>query len=293
MRHGLGAALWSLGLVVGLGGCDRGSREPSPAAPQASAQSAGGQPEDAKSPSPATETPDAEPDTKSDTKPRATTAAAPYRRPGDVAAGVDDFIFWGWSEDGHYYAFETFHAGPQMANCEGEAELTIVDAHTDRYADDGHILLEHADPEAEVCDPPDLRAELALRRAPRLKRFGITADHLGGPVIPQGGPDRFEVTLPDGGPPIALDLLVKHRTTDPMDAADGAAYTLRMTQPGMSKVVVERGGRRRPWTLDYGLAHGMVFVGPKGRYAAIMVAQKMAMPEGVRSTWMSNAVTFR
>ncbi|MCH9688634.1 MAG: hypothetical protein K0V04_44795 [Deltaproteobacteria bacterium] len=61
----------------------------------------------------------------------------------------------------------------------------------------------------------------------------------------------------------------------------------------MSEVVVERGRRRRPWTLGYGLDEGMVFVGPKGRHAAIMVAKREVMPEGVRTTWMFSGVTLR
>ena len=220
-------------------------------------------------------------------------SAGPYRRKGDPAKGVDEFVFWGWSEDDHYYAFETFHHGAQMANCEGEAELTIVDAQTDRYAEDGHVLLTHANAEAEVCDPPDLREELALRRAPRLERYGIAAHHIGGPIPLTGGPERFSVTLPDGGPPIEVIFRVKHGSADPMDAVDGAAFELRIKQPGMSQVVVEHGHRRRPWTLDYGLDEGMVFVGPKGGQAAIMVAQRQTMPEGIRTTWMSSGITLR
>ncbi|MEM9454820.1 MAG: hypothetical protein AAGF11_11620 [Myxococcota bacterium] len=215
-----------------------------------------------------------------------------YRREGDPAKGVDNFVFWGWSQDGRYYAFETYHHGSSMVSCEGEAELTIVDAQADRYANDGHILVKPADPEAEVCDPPDLREELAHRRAPRLERYGISAEYLGGPLGLDKSGTRWNFTPPDGGT-IQVSFRVKHATDDPMEAADGAAFVLKVKQPGMSEVVVENGRRRRPWTLSYGLDDGMVFVGPKGRHAAIMVAQRLTMPEGVRTTWMSSGITLR
>lgn len=218
--------------------------------------------------------------------------SAAYRRPGDPAAGVDEFVFWGWSEDGRYYAFETQHHGSDMAHCEGEVELTIVDAQADRYAADGHVLLEYEDAEAKTCDPPDLAVELAHRRGPLLERYGISAGYLGGPIGLEGRDERWSFAPPDGGA-VDLTFRVKHGTDDPMEAADGAAFVLKIKQPGMSEVVVEDGRRRRPWTLRYGLAEGMVFVGPKGRQAAIMVAQHETMPEGVRTTWMSSGITLR
>lgn len=251
---------------------------PDPEAPTADANAEG------PAPDPDTETPASD-----DPAPG---SAEAYRRRGDPAAGVDAFVFWGWSEDGRYYAFETYHHGSDMANCEGEAELTIVDAQTDRYAPDGHVLVEHAEPEAEVCDPPDLQEELAHRRAPRLERFGISAEYLGGPIALDGRGDHWSFTPPDGGT-VDVSFQVKHKTDDPMEAADGAAFVLKIKQPGMSEVVVENGRLRRPWTLSYGLDEGMVFVGPKGRQAAIMVAQHQTMPEGVRTTWMSSGITLR
>ncbi|MCA9710329.1 MAG: hypothetical protein KDK70_31105 [Myxococcales bacterium] len=238
---------------------------------------------------------DTKADAKADTKAGAPKADEPYRRAGNPAEGVDEFVFWGWSEDGNYYAFETFHHGADMANCEGEAELSIVDAQADRYAEDGHVVVVHKEPEAEVCDPPDLREELAHRRTPRLERYGISADYVGGPIPiePKGGDGtHWSFTPPDGGP-IALSFRVLHGTDDPMMAIDGAAFELEIQQEGMSPVVIENGRRRRPWTLGYGLDQGMAFVGPKGRHAAIMVAQRMTMPEGVRTTWMSSGVTLR
>lgn len=277
-------------VLVGLAACERGSGpSPSasgpserPAAPAPAPDAADGSPLDAGPPD-AGQPPPTEPASES----------APYVREGDAATGIDDFAFWGWSEDGRYYAFETFHAGAGMANCEGEAELSIVDAQTDRYADDGHVRLQHADAEAETCDPPDLKQELAYRRAPRLERYGISPEHVGGPLAFEGGPERFRLALPDGGLPITFTLHVLHGSSDPMEAAEGAAYVLRMEQSGMSPVVVELGRRRRPWTLSYGLDQGMAFIGPKGRHAAILVAQRQVMPEGVRTTWMSNGVTLR
>lgn len=220
------------------------------------------------------------------------TLGKPFRRPGDVARGYDEFLFWGWSEDGRYFAFETWHAGPGMADCEGEAEFTIVDATTDRYAEDGHLLLKHARPEADKCDPPDLRGELALRRDPRLARLGISPARGSGPITIEGSGTDFRFTLPSNET-VEVTFEVLHAATDPGDAIDGAAYMLRMTPPGATEVTIEPGKRRRPWTLGYSLDDGMVFVGPNGEHAALMVAQRQVMAEGVRTTWMANGVSLR
>ncbi len=218
--------------------------------------------------------------------------AQPFRRAGDVTSGVDELVFWGWSADGRYFAFETFHAGAQMARCEGEAELSIVDATTDRYAEDGHIQLTYRDAEADVCDPPDLRVELGHRRSARLERYGIEASHISPSVSFEGAGERWTVALPDGSE-AAVTFRVLHATDDPMDAADGAAFELRLAVPGRPELQVEAGARRRPWTLSYDLAQGMVFVGPGATHAALMVAQRQVMAEGVRTTWMSNGVVLR
>ncbi|MCH9684521.1 MAG: hypothetical protein K0V04_24005, partial [Deltaproteobacteria bacterium] len=220
------------------------------------------------------------------------TKVEPYRRPVDDAAGVDAFVFWGWSADGRYFAFETFHAGSGMANCEGEAELSIVDATADRYAPDGHILLTPADAEAEVCDPPDLRVELGYRRKARLERYKIDAAHIRPPIAFEGTGERWSFATPSGER-AKVAFRVVHGTDDAMEAVDGAAFELRVTAPGRDETIVEPGTRRRPWTLGYDLAEGMVFVAPGGNYAALMVAQHQVMPEGVRTTWMSSGVTLR
>ena len=219
----------------------------------------------------------------------------PYRRSGDPASGVDEFIFWGWSADGRYYAFETFHYGSDMANCEGEAELSIVDAQHNRYAEDGHVLIVHKEAEAEVCDPPDLRKELSQRRDLQLSYFGISTEYIGGPFKLKTNRVNEELWTfaPPDGRPLDIFFRVLHGTDEPMEAIEGAAFELRMKQSSKSEVIIEPGHRRRPWTLNYGLDEGMVFVGPKGRYAAIMVAQRMTMPEGVRTTWLSSSAELR
>lgn len=248
-----------------LGACDRGSAPPPSGAPAT--------PTD-------TPTPAAEPEPEPTPAP---VASEPYRRAGDSASGVDDFVFWGWSEDARYYAFETFHNGSDMVNCEGEAELAIVDAQTNHYAKDGHVLVEHAQPEAEVCDPPDLREALAVRRPPLLAKYGISAGHIGGPISlePAGEDGEHWSFTPPGKDSVAVSFRVLHGVEDPMEAAEGAAFELVVGPPGAS----EPGSRRRPWTLSYGLEQGMVFVGPDARRWAIMVAQRMTMPEGVRTSW--------
>jgi len=78
-----------------------------------------------------------------------------------------------------------------------------------------------------------------------------------------------------------------------MEAVDGAAYELGLTLPTKPEQIIEPGRRRRPWSLSYNLEEGMVFLGPKGEHAALIVQQRETMPEGVRTTWTSNGVTLR
>lgn len=215
-----------------------------------------------------------------------------YQQRGSARDGTDDLAFWGWSPDGRLFAFETYFHGAQMAECEGEAELTIVDATTDRYAKDGHVVVKPRDPEAEVCDPPDLREELGYRRDPRLRREAISPALGTGPIPLEGSGENWSFALPTGER-VEITFRVSFATEDPMEAADGAAYELRMTLPDGEEVVVERGLRRRRWIMDYDLGQGMVFVGPNDAYVAILVAQTQVIPEGTRTTWMANGARLR
>lgn len=285
------ASLWVVLLLAGCRDAEPASakgpvtEEPKPL-PQVAAQD--GPPTRAAEPEPRVE-----PDRPRRPEPKAPPMGAPaYRRSGSEADGIDDFLFWGWSGDGRRFGFETYFAGSAMADCEGEAELTIVDAGTDRYVDDGHVVVRHRDPEAEVCDPPDLREELGFRRDPRLRREGISPALGTGPIPIEGSGESWSFALPSGER-VTLTFRVLHGTDDPMEAADGAGYELRMTVPGQDEVVVENGVRRRPWFMGYDLGRGMVFLGPDGRHAAIMVAQMQVIPEGVRTTWMANGVRLR
>lgn len=36
----------------------------------------------------------------------------------------------------------------------------------------------------------------------------------------------------------------------------------------------------------------MVFVGPNGEHAVVLVAQEQVIPEGTRTTWMANGITL-
>ena len=265
-----------LALVVLLGACEHG--------PQSTSS--------VDAPAPKAETTQGAPTPAAKAKPAASEV---YRRPGDPATGIDELAFWGWSEDGRYFAVETYHHGADMVECEGEAELTIFDAEANRPAEDGHVLIKHAEPEAETCDPPDLREALAQRRAPLLERYGITPAHIGGPLSlePSGDGSRWSFTTPKERKAVTLSLRVLHGTDDPMEAIDGAAFELELQPEGGPAVVLEPGRERRPWTLGYGLEQGMPFVGPQGRHAAILVATQMTMPEGVRSSWTPRGATLR
>ena len=81
-------------------------------------------------------------------------ASEVYRRPGDPATGIDELAFWGWSEDGRYFAVETYHHGADMVECEGEAELTIFDAEANRPAEDGSASLRSGPNPATIFTMP-------------------------------------------------------------------------------------------------------------------------------------------
>lgn len=268
-----------------LGACERG---PQGTASSASAPEAGATP-------PKTgdgpEAPSERSDGGEDGAAAAAEDAEPHRRAGDPAAGVDELVVWGWSPDGRYFAFETYHHGADMVSCEGEAELTVVDVPANATAADGHVLVKHAEPEAEVCDPPDLRAALAERRGPLLERFGITAAGLGEPVSFEAQGERWSFSGP-GREPVALSFTVLHGVEDPFEAIDGAAFELRATPPGKDEVVLEDGRERRAWTLGYELERGLVFTSPQGEHAALLVATRSTMPEGVRTSWIARGLAL-
>jgi hypothetical protein len=226
----------------------------------------------------------------------AASAAIPVRgEPWVQAAGdprqparADALTFWGWDEAGTHYAFETVYGGAGATECEGRRDLYVVDATQDAWAKDGHLFVQHDEPEPAdgVCQPRDLAAAMADKRAAHLQRHGIVVGRVVDPVPYRGGPERWTLALPSG--PVALDFAVLYGDREAAMGGPGAAYRLAWAAP--SSAVIEPGARRRNGTWTYSLQDAWAFPSPDGEHVALLVARRNLDFEGDRLTWMSNGV---
>ena len=160
----------------------------------------------------------------------------PFRRAGDPKQQRDLLQFWGFSADGLRYAFETYDHGPGAVKCEGEASLFIVDAEQDSFVDGLPLILKHKQPDAERCDPPDLRAELDRHRDELFHRHGIIVGNQGPAIVP-----RPAVTTSGSGRSSTLDLPSGKQLRAQLEVLDGdrekvgergAAYRLTLAPAG-------------------------------------------------------------
>ncbi len=220
--------------------------------------------------------------------------AEPYARAGDPKDQRDELRFWGFSADGTRYAFETFYAGPGATTCEGQASLFIVDADSDSFVAGSPLVLKHKQPDAERCDPPDLRAEMDRHREQLLHRHGIVTGNQGPAIVPapavntKGTARASTVALPAGST-LRAEIQVIDGDREKVGER-GAAYKLSLIKEGQAPKVIEPGTRRRPFMWDYNLDEGVVFVGPDGRHLAIVLGTAQRSFEGDRHSYMSNAV---
>ncbi len=219
----------------------------------------------------------------------------PFRRAGDPKQQRDLLQFWGFSADGLRYAFETYDHGPGAVKCEGEASLFIVDAEQDSFVDGLPLILKHKQPDAERCDPPDLRAELDRHRDELFHRHGIIVGNQGPAIVP-----RPAVTTSGSGRSSTLDLPSGKQLRAQLEVLGGdrekvgergAAYRLTLAANGdPAPRIVEPGERRRPWIWDYDLDQGLAFIGPDGHHMALLLATTRRSFEGDRHSYMSNGL---
>ncbi len=228
--------------------------------------------------------------------PEATPALrAPYHRASarKGTSTYDAFTFWGWSADGHFYAFETFDPGPGATECEGRYDLFIIDARSDKYADGGHVRLQHEEPEpaSGVCSPKDLASAWPSKRDGALKKAGIVRGALRGPVtyqaVDEGG--LWEVATPTGPIQVSFAVDTPGREGVMSSPGAGAAYTLKVRRTG-EWIVVEPGTRRRETVHNYALLDAFAFFSPSGAHAALFVSRTHLSFEGDRITFMSNGI---
>ncbi|MCY1009092.1 hypothetical protein OV079_26725 [Nannocystis pusilla] len=187
--------------------------------------------------------------------PEAGDLGAAFEQPGDPRQQIDHLTVWGWSRDGRYFAFETFDAGPGAATCEGAARLFVVDTDSDVLVPDGYVEVRPKSPDAEPCDPPDLRAALAPRRTALLQAHGIEVGHLLAPTEPQGvaaprpGAKAYAIALPSGQTATAtLEVLGGDR--ERAHEGKGAAFKLDLVRDGQAPLQLEPGVRRRPYVWN-------------------------------------------
>jgi len=218
----------------------------------------------------------------------------PYARAGDPKDQREELRFWGFSADGTRYAFETYYHGPGAAHCEGEASLFVVDAGKDAFVDGSPLVIKHKQPEAERCDPPDLRAEMDRHREQLLHRHAIVVGNQGPAIVPapaideQGKARASTIALP-AGTSLRAEVVVIDGDREKVGER-GAAYKLTLVREGQPPKLVEPGTRRRAFVWDYDLDEGLVFVGPGGRHLAIVLGTAQRSFEGDRHGYMSNGV---
>ncbi|MDC0720999.1 DUF2259 domain-containing protein [Nannocystis bainbridge] len=222
------------------------------------------------------------------------TLGAAFEQPGDPRQQIDRLTVWGWSRDGRYFAFETFDAGPGAATCEGAARLFVVDADSDTFVPDGVVEVRPNSPDAQPCDPPDLRAALAPKRTALLQKHGIEVGHLLAPTEPKPaaaarpGAKTYSIALPPAREALAtIEVLGGDR--EHAHEGKGAAFKLALELADHTALQLEPGVRRRPYIWNYDLDRGLVFTSPDGTHMAVLTATTELSFEGDRTSWMTNA----
>ncbi len=225
-------------------------------------------------------------------------ADIPFKKNGEAASQRDDFTFWGWSADNTRYAFELHDHGPGATTCEGSYTLYVVDAARDAYVTGTPLVVEHKRKEDDVCDPPDLAAEIEKLRPAALAQHGIVVDNQRPPSLPRRvststGREKHPAWILTLGPGSQLRAELENRHGGRDKAGEpGGAYRLTLTRDGESPKVIEPGERRRPFVWHYDLDGGLVFLAPDGRHLALFVATTRLSFEGDRHSLMSNAVAL-
>ena len=278
-------------LLVACSGDDPGIADPVEATPEVTPEA---------TPEVTPEAPPEEPITEAEPTPEPTPAGGllegePHVIPEVVSMPgmADRFTFWGWSADGLRYAFEIYRAGEGAIECDMKYEVFVVDAETDRFVQDGKLVVAHESPEpgpSGVCVPRELEPLLEEQRAALFETHGIVAGNLSPPVEvkDRGGSYSFETPA---GKAVPLVFRILHEPPESMgpEAEAGAAYYLALS-PSEGKLVVEAGRTRRPYVLSY--KPKLVFFSPAGRHAAMVVGRTHTAFEGTRDSWMTNGVAL-
>jgi hypothetical protein len=221
-------------------------------------------------------------------------SATPYRAP--AVAARDSFVFWGWTEDGQRFAYESYSpaAGADPAPCSDEVALLLYDAAHDKPIPGVELRIPGGgQDEAGRCRIPDVRAVLDGERDNHLREQGVVT----GAFI---GASSFDPT-PEGGFAVALGtarigyaqltaLPPEPAAAPPPapDAAEGAppppppsaSYQLTITLDGAAPRTLTFGPH--PGAVSASLDGALAFTDPKQHFAAL------CLPIGFQvngSTW--------
>lgn len=202
--------------------------------------------------------------------------------------------FFGWSQDGQRYAFETFEPS-EGADCGDRYSLYVVDATKDAFVQNGTLIKSHLSPEPGPggCQPKNLKGDFAKARDARLATLGIIKGNLLPPRRFERAQKRWKLPRSQGAALLA-SFEVLHQVQDPYDAAleKGAAYKLSLHPAGAAAIVVEPGERRRKGVMRYALDHGLIFESPNRKCAALLIQRLNRGFEGGTWGWMSNGIKW-
>lgn len=273
-------------LVVLTLGCSGGEEAATPP-PRGSE----GPPAEAPAPPEAPEAPEAEPTATA--PPPEDGAAAPEPPPPagafelqpeeEVQGVADRFVLWGWSADGARYAFSTYDPGPGGRDCEGTAELFVVDAGRDAYVKGARASFDFGPEVHAPCPEPHPFVAHDEALAPKLAEQGIVKGQVGTRLaLTPSGEGRWSVALPGGRGSLAFAVTGEARRAE---GPEGNGYRAVLSR-GKEELVIEAGTRKRDWIWDY--SPQALFLSPDGQHALLVVQREGMGFEGSHITFMTN-----
>jgi hypothetical protein len=210
---------------------------------------------------------------------------APYREP--QRAMRDSFTFWGWSDDGRRFAYETYSSsGGEPTDCSETAVLIVHDAARDRIFPDGTLRVASGAADGKGhCRTPDVQAALARRRDAHLRRHHVTVHGVEARRLEPDPAGRWTVALcPAHTASVQLEARDEDREDVQQDPTRmGASYRLLITLDGAPPREIMTGPRAG--ALHPELADAIVFADPAQRFAALCVPVTYAVPHGSWTRW--------
>jgi hypothetical protein len=209
--------------------------------------------------------------------------------PGDYQSAM---VFLGWSRDNRYYAFEVHRPASAPHDMDlGSLELQIVDAKTDKWLPQSHLLYvnsltcEYFDSNCDDLDVRNhkyfsfagMRKSFQQEKKQKLSKYKIEVGYLTEPVQFIEDGDRYSFPLPDG-----RNGLLSFQSEEGQQY-DIAGYTFSWLSPFNRPI---ESGKKRQETLSYAL--NSAFVSPDGSHVAFVVSKYITIHEGTELSFMTN-----